>query len=148
MVGRNYPFVRFMTLIFIPTMYWISVVELGCLLQSHEEFSLSFGQVGASHFCFWSIRILIGNAFLQVLAMFVALPPLFTTAKLFPRFSIWAKSLAWVRFIRKLLRLGSEDVDGRRSEINSTEDIGHLLNKTEATLNYLPVRNVSPTSIG
>lgn len=45
-VGRNYSFIHFVSIVAIPTFYWVSVVELGCFFaQNDEEFSLSFGQV-------------------------------------------------------------------------------------------------------
>ncbi|CAL1708936.1 unnamed protein product [Somion occarium] len=76
-IGRNYSFLHFVSIVVIPTAYWISVVEIGCGVALNDlEFSLSFG---------------------QVMAMFVALPPLLSTLRLYKVFFNWLKDLAWVR---------------------------------------------------
>ena len=40
-----------MSIVVIPTSYWISVIEIGSrVANSDQEFSLSYGQVSAVHF--------------------------------------------------------------------------------------------------
>ncbi|KAK7691908.1 hypothetical protein QCA50_005313 [Cerrena zonata] len=76
-MGRNYPFIHFVSVVAVPTIYWLLIVELSCLMaRSDNEFSLSFG---------------------QVMATFVALPPLIQTCLLSPRFVRWFIDLTWVR---------------------------------------------------
>ncbi|KAK7683467.1 hypothetical protein QCA50_013301 [Cerrena zonata] len=78
-VGRNYSFIHFMSIVVIPTSYWISVIEIGSwVANSDQEFSLSYG---------------------QVLAVFVAVPPVFETIKLLPQLADWFLYLTWVRRI-------------------------------------------------
>ncbi|KAI0795476.1 hypothetical protein C8Q75DRAFT_452804 [Abortiporus biennis] len=78
--GRNYSFLHFMTVAVIPTGYWISVIETGIIFSSNREFSLSFG---------------------QVLAVFVAIPPVISVVKLYPMTIEWMLSLLWVKFLRR-----------------------------------------------
>ncbi|KAK7683466.1 hypothetical protein QCA50_013300 [Cerrena zonata] len=99
-------FVRFTTLTSIPTTYWISVVEL----ESREEFSLSFN---------------------QVLATFVALPPLFTI--LITGF----KNLAWVCYIRSYIYRAPTNVRGQGGSELSLEDLGYLSTYQEGKHRFL-----------
>ncbi|KAI0071526.1 hypothetical protein K474DRAFT_608040 [Panus rudis PR-1116 ss-1] len=79
-VGRNYSFIHFMTLVVIPNATWIFMLEVtSFLVGADEELTLSFG---------------------QVLAMFVALPPLISVVRLAPRFWNYLKNLSWIKRIR------------------------------------------------
>jgi hypothetical protein len=40
-------------------------------------------------------------ATLQILAMFITVPPLISVAKMVPRFKNWLIDLAWVRFVTR-----------------------------------------------
>ncbi|KAI0795477.1 hypothetical protein C8Q75DRAFT_746219 [Abortiporus biennis] len=80
--GRQYSFIHFMTFAVIPTAYWVSVIETGILFSSDKSFSLSFG---------------------QVLAVFVAVPPVISVIKLYPRMIQWMLNLHWVKFLRRKL---------------------------------------------
>ena len=140
-IGRTYPFVRFLTLILIPTMYWISVVELGCALQSREEFSLSFGQVSPTpHFQFLTKG---SRRCHQVLAMFVALPPLLTTMKLLPRLGEWVRGLAWVCFVRGCLRMHPLRSERNSSTFVYTASSSDMMSKEDASLPSLTGEQVS-----
>lgn len=44
-VVKNYPFLRFWSVVAIPTVYWIGIIELGILSENDDHFSLTFGQV-------------------------------------------------------------------------------------------------------
>lgn len=95
-IGRNYSFIHFLSIVAIPTFYWVSVVELGCFFaRNDEEFSLSFGQAS------YCVIHLICQFDLpaQVMAIFVALPPLIQTILLYPMLFEWFRTLTWVRRI-------------------------------------------------
>ncbi|KAF8574313.1 hypothetical protein K439DRAFT_1642290 [Ramaria rubella] len=80
MIKEHYPFIQFVTVVAIPTAYWVATIETGVIAArtNDDHVSASFG---------------------QVLAMFVAVPPLLSVAKLGPRLLNWFVDLAWVRFI-------------------------------------------------
>ncbi|KAI0080981.1 hypothetical protein K474DRAFT_1657161 [Panus rudis PR-1116 ss-1] len=83
-VGRNYSFIHFMSLVCVPNIYWICLIEvITTLIGADEEFSLSFG---------------------QVLAMFVAVPPMIGVMRLVPMLRIWFINLSWVKRIRRSRR--------------------------------------------
>ncbi|KAI0795499.1 hypothetical protein C8Q75DRAFT_746302 [Abortiporus biennis] len=85
--GREYSFIHFMLIGVIPTAYWITVIELACVYSSDDaEVPASYG---------------------QILALFVALPPLVSVSMLTPRCIQWFLGLAWVKFLRR-------SVTGRR----------------------------------
>ncbi|TCD68776.1 hypothetical protein EIP91_009789 [Steccherinum ochraceum] len=75
--GRHYSFIHFMLIVLIPTLYWITVIEISCVIFSAGQGNvLSFG---------------------QVLTVFVALPPIITVLQLWPKLFAWFKQLSWVR---------------------------------------------------
>ncbi|CAL1708937.1 unnamed protein product [Somion occarium] len=139
-IGRNYSFIHFMSIVLIPNIYWISIVEFGCLVAANDqEFSLSFG---------------------QVLAMFVALPPLLSTLRLAPRLAKWFINLTWVRTITGRRRGGEKhggdtlnlavlpvgnDGEGGWRGITSGEDYGSVFkeHKDVPVDKYTPVVQVS-----
>jgi len=93
--GRHYSFIHFMLLVKIPTLYWITVIEISCVIFSAGQGNvLSFG---------------------QILAAFVALPPLVTVFQLYPKLFAWFSSLAWVRRITKRWRARKPQVPKPRS---------------------------------
>jgi hypothetical protein len=87
-----------MSVCFIPFVLWISTIEISLLASNDNSLETSFGQVRRRSVptlprpCRLTRR-------LQVLALFVALPPLVSVLKLLPRFGRWFADLAWVRFI-------------------------------------------------
>ena len=48
----HYPFLQFWSVIAVPTMYWIGIVEVGVLGSQDVMWSLTFGQVSISPFQF------------------------------------------------------------------------------------------------
>lgn len=44
-VVARYPFLLFLSVVVIPTLYWVLVVELGVMGTPDNTFSLTFGQV-------------------------------------------------------------------------------------------------------
>ena len=61
-VGRDYPWIHFLTLVAIPTAYWISIIEIASMFAgSDQEFSWSYGQVSAlcPHIRYTEINILL-----------------------------------------------------------------------------------------
>ncbi|KAI0080381.1 hypothetical protein K474DRAFT_248409 [Panus rudis PR-1116 ss-1] len=93
--GKQYSFVHFMTIVLIPTLYWLGVVELGCLFSSDSgNIEFSYG---------------------QILALFVAIPPLLSVLALYPMLLRWLWTLTWIRRIRRMRRPGkrpTEDLPG------------------------------------
>ena len=52
----HYPFLQFLSVIVIPTIYWIGIVEIGVLGSQDVVWSLTFGQVSSTPFqlaCRW-----------------------------------------------------------------------------------------------
>ena len=41
----NYPFLQFLSVVLIPSVYWVGIVEVGVLDSQDNAFSLTFGQV-------------------------------------------------------------------------------------------------------
>ncbi|KAF9781383.1 hypothetical protein BJ322DRAFT_1112078 [Thelephora terrestris] len=77
-VTTNYPFLQFWSVVAIPTVYWIGVVEVGTAGSQDVAFSLTFG---------------------QVLAVFMAVPPLIEVTHSAPQLWRWFINLPWIRFI-------------------------------------------------
>ncbi|KIJ50534.1 hypothetical protein M422DRAFT_44332 [Sphaerobolus stellatus SS14] len=46
-VVDNYPFVRFLSIVFLPTAYWIAIIELGAIVSGDEQFQTTFGQASS-----------------------------------------------------------------------------------------------------
>ena len=42
---KNYPFLRFWSVVAVPTAYWVGIIEVGVLNSQDVTFSLTFGQV-------------------------------------------------------------------------------------------------------
>ena len=53
---ENHPFLRFWSVVAIPTIYWVGIVETGVLWSQDNTFSLTFGQVSLVPFKFASLR--------------------------------------------------------------------------------------------
>ena len=51
-VVSHYPFLQFWTVIAVPTMYWVGIVEVGVLESQDRAWSLTFGQVSITPFQF------------------------------------------------------------------------------------------------
>jgi len=79
-IVTNYPFLQFLTVVAIPTAYWVAYVELGVYDQWDIAFSLTFG---------------------QVLTVFMTVPPIIEVAHLTPAFWRWLINLTWVRYITR-----------------------------------------------
>ncbi|KAK7683465.1 hypothetical protein QCA50_013299 [Cerrena zonata] len=111
-MGRNYPFIHFISIVAIPTIYWMMTVELACLIAgSDQEFSLSFG---------------------QVMAAFVALQPLIGTLMLYPRFFRWFVDLTCVRAVcccQCRRRQRAETGDAVALETMANPSTGHDMNE-------------------
>lgn len=48
-IVTNYPFLQFLSVVAIPTAFWVAYVEIGVLDQWDVDFILTFGQVGSVH---------------------------------------------------------------------------------------------------
>ncbi|KAF8517396.1 hypothetical protein BU17DRAFT_91843 [Hysterangium stoloniferum] len=79
-IKKHYPFVHFVTIVLIPTAYWIATIEVGVLKAGTRDnhLSASFG---------------------QVLAMFVAVPPFLSVLNYYGEFKGWFFGLTWVRLL-------------------------------------------------
>jgi len=106
-VGEYFPFVHFVSAVVIPFMYWVACIELGVYNSNENEFTLSFG---------------------QVLAVFVAVPPLVQVSKLSPRLFFWFYNLTWLR------RIDGDRAKSRHSSID--EGSMSLLDKPGHGNNY------------
>ena len=53
---KNYPFLRFWSVVAVPTACWIATIELGVTYTNDAAFSLTFGQVSLVLFQFASLR--------------------------------------------------------------------------------------------
>jgi len=84
---NHYPFIQFVTVIAIPTAYWIAAIESGIRTATSRDNTViaTFG---------------------QVLAMFVAVPPMLEVIELCPRVLAWFSNLCWVRFITRRRQRG------------------------------------------
>jgi len=49
-VGEYFPFIHFVSLVVIPSMYWIACIELGVYNSNENQFTLTFGQVSVLSF--------------------------------------------------------------------------------------------------
>ncbi|KIJ50521.1 hypothetical protein M422DRAFT_245142 [Sphaerobolus stellatus SS14] len=76
-VVKKYPFIQFLTVVIIPTAYWIATIELGAAVSGDEIFSTSFGQAS---FC-------------------NAIPLIYQNIQMLPRLWKWFIDLGWVRSI-------------------------------------------------
>jgi len=66
-----------MLLVLLPTLYWVIVLEIAAIyFDTGAGDALSFG---------------------QLLALFVALPPVISVIQVWPKLVVWFTSLAWVR---------------------------------------------------
>ena len=52
---KNYPFLRFWSVVAIPTLYWVGIIEIGVEGSQDATFSLTFGQVSPVPFQFTSL---------------------------------------------------------------------------------------------
>jgi len=77
-VGEFFPFIHFISVVIIPFVYWVACIEIGVYNSNENEFTLTFG---------------------QVLALFVAIPPVVQVSKLTPRLFYWFYDLTWLRRI-------------------------------------------------
>jgi hypothetical protein len=75
MVGEEYPFTHFCSVVVFPFVYWVGMIETAAWTSNDNAFELSFG---------------------QILAIFVAIPPMISVAKLFPRFGRYIWNLHWI----------------------------------------------------
>jgi len=99
----------------LPFIYWVATIELGLINSNDNKFTLSFGQV-----CNVSPRIshgvsLTGRMCYQVLAVFVAVPPVISVARLAPEWYNWAINLTWVRRMTGRPKSPRSSFDGRES---------------------------------
>ncbi|KIJ50526.1 hypothetical protein M422DRAFT_27192 [Sphaerobolus stellatus SS14] len=67
-VVTHYPAIRFMSVVLLPTGYWITIIEFGAIVSNDEQFQTTFG---------------------QVLACFAAVPPIIQAVKMLPRLWAW-----------------------------------------------------------
>lgn len=79
-IMTRYPFLRFWTVVAIPTVYWIGIIELGVLYQQDDALTLTFG---------------------QVFAIFTAVPPLIEVFHLAHDLWCWFMRLTWVKLIKR-----------------------------------------------
>ncbi|KAF8522715.1 hypothetical protein BU17DRAFT_15407, partial [Hysterangium stoloniferum] len=77
-IAKRYPFILFLSVVIIPSGYWVIVIELGAADSQDDRWSLTFG---------------------QVLAMFVTIPPIIEASRLVRRIIPWFTDLRWVRLL-------------------------------------------------
>ncbi|KAJ7143502.1 hypothetical protein C8R43DRAFT_1014424 [Mycena crocata] len=78
-VVDNYPFIQFVTVVFIPHAFWMVNIEIGiAALLAREKFTATYG---------------------QLLAIFVTVPPVIQLCLLLPQLPLWFIDLTWVRFL-------------------------------------------------
>ncbi|KAF8502957.1 hypothetical protein BU17DRAFT_101909 [Hysterangium stoloniferum] len=77
-VTKIYPFILFLSVVVLPSLYWIILIEIGALASNDDKWEISFG---------------------QVLAMFVTIPPIIEVLGLATECKKWFVDLAWVRFL-------------------------------------------------
>ncbi|KAF8502954.1 hypothetical protein BU17DRAFT_58662, partial [Hysterangium stoloniferum] len=75
-VTDNYPFILFLSVVVLPSLYWIFLIQIGADASNDNTWSIAFG---------------------QVLAMFVTIPPIIEVLRLAQRCKEWFVDLAWVR---------------------------------------------------
>jgi len=75
----------------IPFIYWLATIELGLIFSNDNIFTLSFG---------------------QVLALFVAIPPVLEIVKLIPDLWYWFLDLTWIRRISRRPKSRRSTSDG------------------------------------
>jgi hypothetical protein len=127
MMGTDYPFIHFISVIIVPFLLWIISIEFGISGTADNHFQASFGQVRP----FGRARIEAGliRTLEQILAVFVTVPPLISCAKLIPRFGRWFVDLAWVRLVtRRPQRKSSARRSGHDDELEDTGAIPLSLN--------------------
>jgi len=106
-IKYNYPFIQFVSIVFLPFGYWVATIEVALhvtLGSNDDHFDPSFG---------------------QILAVFVTVPPMIAVAKLVPRLYKWFIDLTWVR----ILTCRQQDVAPSKTyshtETESTCDLGN-----------------------
>ncbi|KAF8497682.1 hypothetical protein BU17DRAFT_59352 [Hysterangium stoloniferum] len=77
-VADNYPFILFLSVVVLPSLYWILVIEIGAVNSNDDTWEISFG---------------------QVLAMFVTIPPIIEVLGRARQCKKWFLDLAWVRLL-------------------------------------------------
>lgn len=97
-IRKEYRFIHFITLVVLPTGLWIIIIELGVYIGAPRDNGLkaSFGQVNSK--LLYALPYLYFYLIIKVMAMFVTIPPLVTTAKMGPQMKDWFLQLSWVRF--------------------------------------------------
>ncbi|KAF8518131.1 hypothetical protein BU17DRAFT_48940 [Hysterangium stoloniferum] len=74
-VTYKYPFILFVSVVVLPSVYWIALIELGALLSNDDTWEPTFG---------------------QVLAIFVAVPPIIEVLGRAKQCKEWFLNLTWV----------------------------------------------------
>ncbi|KAF8522707.1 hypothetical protein BU17DRAFT_44486 [Hysterangium stoloniferum] len=77
-IAERYPFILFLSMVIVPSGYWVIVIEFGASDSQDDRWSLTFG---------------------QVLTMFVTIPPIIEAWGLVPRIIPWFIDLTWVRLL-------------------------------------------------
>ncbi|KIJ23310.1 hypothetical protein M422DRAFT_56880 [Sphaerobolus stellatus SS14] len=119
-IRDSYPFVQFWTVVLLPTAYWVATIELGVHFGAANDtiIQASFGQ-GSSNDQFNLPDVL------KLLAIFVAIPPVFSVLQMYPRFHNWFLCLTWVRFCRRQMgdrTVESLPISGSFVSLSSTLD--------------------------
>ena len=118
--GREYPFIHFISVVLIPNLYWIAVIE-AAMIVSHADNEASpstYGQVGTLESF---RRQLSSNDYrFQILSVFVAVPSMVSTLTLYPKFLSWFFHLTWVRRVPFLRELGQKWEEKRRQNGNAS----------------------------
>ncbi|KAL4250485.1 hypothetical protein ABKN59_006963 [Abortiporus biennis] len=136
--GHKYPSTHFLLIILLPTIYWVSIIEFGCVNTADSQLSLSFG---------------------QVLAAFVAVPPVFSViAVLKSRAAQWFFKWKLVRAIRGLKKqeptlpitneqisqTPSVDEDPEKNSDDSEKDGGKVDDHVEEVETTMPTLDMKP----
>ncbi|KIJ31982.1 hypothetical protein M422DRAFT_53118 [Sphaerobolus stellatus SS14] len=50
----HYPFIQFMSVVFIPTGYWVAMIEFGAIVSDDSQFLTNFGQASFCNFVSWN----------------------------------------------------------------------------------------------
>ncbi|KIJ44593.1 hypothetical protein M422DRAFT_30294 [Sphaerobolus stellatus SS14] len=105
-IRDSYPFFQFWTVVLLPTAYWVATIELGVHFGANND-------------------TIIQASFGQLLAIFVAISPVFSVLQMYPRFHNWFLCLTWVRFCRRHMggrTVESLPISGSFVSLSSTLD--------------------------
>ncbi|KAK7680850.1 hypothetical protein QCA50_016160 [Cerrena zonata] len=123
--GREYPFIHLVSVVVIPNLYWIAVIETAVVLSGDGSSNLA--------------------TYGQILSVFVAVPSLTSTLLLYPKLVYWFFDLTWVRRVPYLRMMGARWRESTRSEVvSSNNDSKHASNED---VNEYGLANISTSQV-